>query len=75
MTLRQKLKVSSPENAMIVIQDLDPLTITPFELKALLLIQKTRKKDPLAFLGLEAKWWIQDNLKILKKRFVKKEVI
>ena len=73
MNLRQKLKTSNPENAMIVIQDLDPLTISPFDLKALMLIQKTRKRDPLAFLGLEAKWWIEDNLVMLKKRFVKKD--
>lgn len=75
MTLRQRLKNSDPEDAMAIIQDLDPLKITPFELKALLLIQKCRKSDVLSFLALEAKWWINDNLTILKKRFVKKEVI
>ena len=75
MTLRQRLRNSEPENAMAIIQNLDPLEITPFELKALLLIQRCRRSDSLAFLGLEADWWIKDNLKILKERFVKKEGI
>lgn len=73
MTLRQRLKTAEPEDATAIIQNLEPLEITPFEMKALLLISKSRKTDPLAFLGLEAKWWIQDNLPILKKRFVRKQ--
>jgi len=71
MKLRQKLKNS--DDPTKIIWSLNPLTITPFELKALLLIQKSRASDSLAFLGLEAKWWINDNLKILKKRFIKKD--
>lgn len=67
--IRQRLKGSNPEDAMVIIQDLDPLEISPSDLKSLMLIPENRKRDPLAFLGLEAKWWIEENLATLKKRF------
>jgi len=73
MTLRHQLKTSAPEDAVAIIQELDPLLCSPYDLKALLLIQKARKSDPLAYLALEAKWWIDKHLTMLKKRFVKKE--
>ena len=71
MNLRRRLKES--KNPIDIIWGLKPLEISPFDLKALLLISKARKSDCLSFLALEVKWWIKDNMTILKKRFVKKE--
>lgn len=71
MTLRHELKTA--DDATKILWDLDPLTISPFALKTLLLICKARRSDPLAFLALEAKWWIGVHSVLLKKRFVKKE--
>ena len=75
MELRQRLlkEMSNPELQASIIWDLRPLEITPFDMKALLLISRARKSDRLSHLALEAKWWMQDNFALLKKRFVKKE--
>lgn len=71
MKLRQELKTA--DDATKILWDLDPLVISPFDLKTLLLICKARKSDPLGFLALEARWWIGIHAVLLKKRFVKKE--
>ncbi len=71
MKLRQQLKTA--DNPTKVLWDLDPLVISAFDLKTLLLICKARRSDPLAFLALEAKLWIGIHAVLLKKRFVKKE--
>ena len=73
MKLRQRLlkEQSNPELQSSIIWDLKPLEITPFDMKALLLISKGRRNDRLAHLGMEAKWWTQEHRVLLRKRFVR----
>jgi len=70
MKLRQQLKTA--DDPTKVLWNLDPLFISAFDLKALLLICKARKSDPLGFLALEARWWIGIHAVLLKKRFLKR---
>ena len=68
MTLRQKLLKS--DDPIDIICELNPKNCSSQDVIALINIRKCRKRDPLNFLALEAKWWLRDNLKILKGRFI-----
>ena len=69
MTLRQKLETSI--NPIEIIWGINPWTCTEKDVETLLRIRKCKNSDRLAFLKLEASWWIQDNLAVLKRRFIK----
>ena len=70
MNLRQRLKRANEPYRLI--WELDPNTCSAKDIKTLLGIKKARLNDPLSYLGLEAKWWLQENVVILKKRFTHK---
>ena len=67
MTLRQRLKAADGNEAEII-NSLDPETISINDLLTLLRIKRARATDPLVYLGLEAKWWLQDHKDVVKAR-------
>ena len=68
MALRQRL-MDDQEHGSEIINSLIPENISARDLLTLTKIRKMNPRDPLAFLGLEAEWWLKDNLSILKDRF------